>query len=694
MPNTDLKKRVLYALGATLLLLCVGLLIWQGSFSFGDYGPGTPEQTLLVWSVSSAVVLLTLILGWMLIRSLIKLYLERLANREGSQIRTKLVIGALMLTLLPVGFLVFFSVQVMNRNLDKWFSKPQDTVRNALIDMSLALQAQNEARTRATAMWVAGSPEMRILTATGTVDASWRAICDAHSIHKLDVHFADGRALAVCSPAQQPTTPKQIQSATVPVREAVSPAEIHLETLLPFDIAERLASVEAAIFEQNALARSRKDLRTFYIRLLLLITLFILFFAVWMALYFARRISEPIAALLEAAREVRGGNLNYFIQTPGTDEMATLIRAFNEMTRDIDTNRREVESRQRFVEAILENIPTGVISLAADGQIQTMNRALRNFIAPEVLQRARTLSDLFSGDDLLEIRYLINRARRTRIASNQIDLAKDGRTFPVNIVVSALEDHWRLNFIVVLEDTSEVLRIQRMEAWQEVARRVAHEIKNPLTPIALSAERIVRQLERSGSHTDAARIIRECAATINEEVGSLKSLVDEFAQAARFPTVNLSGSDLNEVIGTALNVFDGRLSGISVRTDLEPNLPLIALDREQFKRVLVNLIDNAAEAMESSAVKQLLISTRSLSAETVELAIADTGSGVSPDDKEKLFLPYYTTKIRGTGLGLSIVSHILIEHRGSIRVEDNQPAGATFIIELPVYTPAVEHMPA
>jgi nitrogen fixation/metabolism regulation signal transduction histidine kinase len=217
-----------------------------------------------------------------------------------------------------------------------------------------------------------------------------------------------------------------------------------------------------------------------------------------------------------------------------------------------------------------------------------------------------------------------------------------------------------------------------------VARRVAHEIKNPLTPIALSADRIGRQLERMELPAAQARILQECAATISKSVESVKTLVDEFSQFARFPAAQPVRSDLNEVVRDALDVFHGRLDGISIRTSFAPGLPAVNLDREQFRRAVVNLVDNAAEAMQDSLVKNLYVATQPGAAETVELVMADSGCGVSPEDKEKLFLPYFSTKNRGTGLGLAIVSHIVTEHNGHIRVEDNQPVGARFTIEIPV----------
>jgi len=228
------------------------------------------------------------------------------------------------------------------------------------------------------------------------------------------------------------------------------------------------------------------------------------------------------------------------------------------------------------------------------------------------------------------------------------------------------------------------LRAQKAVAWHEVARRVAHEIKNPLTPIALCADRIVRQLARPEQTADTRRILHECSTTIAREVESVRTLVDEFSQFSRFPAAQPVASDLNQVVDNALSVFDGRLDGILVERDLAAGLPLVQVDREQFKRVVVNLVDNAAEAMQESLVKRLYIGTRSTEADSVELIVADTGCGVTREDKEKLFLPYFSTKGRGTGLGLAIVNRILADHDATIRVEDNMPSGARFVVDLPV----------
>jgi two-component system, NtrC family, nitrogen regulation sensor histidine kinase NtrY len=421
-----------------------------------------------------------------------------------------------------------------------------------------------------------------------------------------------------------------------------------------------------------------------------LITVFVLFMAVWIALFVAKQISLPIGALLGAANEVSKGNLQHRVEVRAADELGDLVRAFNRMIEELDATSRELDRRRRFTEAILESIPTGVISIGADGSIKRVNRALSRIFPPEQASRASRLEDLFSREDTAEIKYMMKRARRTGASARQIELRLGNRNLHLAVTVSALEESLTSGFVVVLEDTSELLRAQKSAAWHEVARRVAHEIKNPLTPIALSAERIARHLDRVELSPATARVVSDCTATIVKSVESVKTLVDEFSQFARFPSAQPVRSDWNQVVREAIGVFDGRLDGIAIRTSFEEGLPPVNLDREQFRRLVVNLIDNAAEAMQDSLVKELHITTQRGAAETVELVVADSGPGVGPDDKEKLFLPYFSTKNRGTGLGLAIVSHIVAEHDGHIRVEDNQPAGARFIVEIPAIASDME----
>jgi len=682
-----MKKRFLYISGLVLLIASATLVIWQGSFTFGEYAPTSPEQTVLYWAVSTLVFLLTVTLGFMLFRTAARLYVERRSNREGSRIKTKLVIGALALSFIPVFFLVLWSVSVLNRNLDKWFSRPAQGIRLDLEDIAKVVGREAQDRAETQAAWLAGRPEVKavLLGQAGALPKSLAHVCEERQISAAAIARPGAAWLGVCgTEAGLRALQGQPDAVRRPIEIDGRVAGFAVVAARPrIDIREKQQEIQNYIREYDQLAIGKKELRSLYLMLLALITLFILFVATWIALFLARQISNPISALLDAAGEVRKGNLAHRVQVKAIDELATLVRAFNEMTQELDANSRELERRRRFTEAILESIPTGVISISSDGRIQKVNRALRRIFPEEKVARAQRLEDLFSREDTAELRYMMKRARRTGVAFRQLELKAERGTLHLAATAAALEDRVSSGFVLVLEDTSELLHAQKAAAWQEVARRVAHEIKNPLTPIALSAERVARQLDRVNVPLEFQRVVRECTATISKEVESVKTLVDEFSQLAGFPTAEPAPADLNELVEDALRVFAGRLNGIEVHRDLAPNLPPANLDRDLFKRVIVNLVDNAAEAMQDSLLKRLYVATQASSAETLELIIADTGCGISADEKEKLFLPYFSTKGRGTGLGLAIVSQILAEHKATIRVEDNTPAGARFIVEIP-----------
>jgi two-component system, NtrC family, nitrogen regulation sensor histidine kinase NtrY len=671
----------MFGSAVVLLTILASLVVSQGSFNLGTVAPAPSniQQTYLFWAVSTLIFIFTVTLGFMLFRTVVKLYIERQTNRPGSHIKSKLIGGALALSVLPVIFLVLWSVSVLNRNLDKWFSQPAQTMNIDLVQIANALHQEVGDKLTAQAHWLASQPAQ-------SADF-YERFCQENQIEKAEIERPDGGRRMLCSVSD--SRHSELYKSSVQTDEG----KLVLSARMPLELAAKQREISQAVADYNRLSLDKKAFRRLYLLLLSLITLFILFFAIWIARYMAGQISTPITALLRAAEQIRKGNLNYRVRVDAIDEMATLVRAFNEMTEALETNSKELEARRRFTEAILESIPTGVISLTSDGRIQRVNRALLDIFPEEQVARAARLSDLFSREDTAEIRYLMNRARRTAVARTQIEYKAERRVLQLALTVAALDERRSSGFVLVVEDTSELLRAQKAAAWHEVARRVAHEIKNPLTPIALCADRIARQLNRagetrSGETQDTRRILHECSATIAREVESVRTLVDEFAQFSRFPAAQPVPSDLNQIVETALSVFEGRLDGISVDRDLAPRLPLVYVDREQFKRVVVNLVDNAAEAMQDALVKRLYIGTRLAEDDLAEIIIADTGSGVSREDKEKLFLPYFSTKGRGTGLGLAIVNRILADHEARIRVEDNVPLGTRFIVELPIRTVA------
>jgi PAS domain S-box-containing protein len=436
----------------------------------------------------------------------------------------------------------------------------------------------------------------------------------------------------------------------------------------------------------------------------MLMTLLLLFTTTWVALFLSKQVTVPIQALAEATREISRGNFDHHIEVQAQDELGTLVRSFNRMTEQLGEGRRQIneftrsleqaieerERRRKLMEAILENIPTGVVSLDASGDVARVNTAVATILGDSALA-AHTLPELVGEEAARAVLHLMRRSLRMGAASSEIEIATGGRLVRTAVTVTSLGPR-RSNpgFIVVIDDLTDLLRAQKAAAWQEVAQRIAHEIKNPLTPIQLSAQRLLRYLDRSATanptaqRTEFEKLSAECAGLIEREVQTLESLVDEFSQFARFPAARLAPADLNPIVESALELFQGRLDGILVWTDLAGSLPSVKADPELIRQVVANLIDNAAESMEGSPIRRLRVSTRTESdGDAVVIEVSDSGHGISPEDKAKLFLPHFSTKGRGTGLGLAIASRIIAEHNGTIRVEDNIPAGSRFLIRFP-----------
>jgi two-component system, NtrC family, nitrogen regulation sensor histidine kinase NtrY len=690
-----MKKRLTYGSGIVLLLVLVTLVVWQGSFNFTVFTPSDTAQTLfLLWPVSLLIFILMVALGFMLVRNGVKLLVERRSNREGSRIKTKLVVGAIALSIIPVIFMVIFSFSVMSHNLEKWFNRPMQKSKADFDEIAQALTKLLQDKSYAQAALLAHTAEVQLQLGGGPVIPGYlEQFCSEHDVAAAGV-FPPNSKTPVATCGTVPSVIRRDGDITV-ARHRVTWAGRDVGTVavyvrVPIDVYKKRLEIEDYDNQFNQIIASRNTVRLQSTLILCVITLFTIYVATWIALYLSRQISVPIAALARGAQEVGQGNLSYRVEVGAIDELAGLVSGFNRMTGQLEANSRELNARRRFTEAILENIPTGVISMAADGSIQRVNRALKGILPEELVVNAKRLEDLFPSEDASEIRYLMKRARRTGIAAQQLDLKFGAAILHLAVTVSALDNRHSSGFVMVIEDTGDLLRAQRAAAWNEVARRIAHEIKNPLTPIGLSAERIARQLERAHLRPELAAIVRECTDTIISEVQSVKGLVNEFAQFARFPTAKPERCHLNDVVEGALGVFAGRLENIRLNVRLAASLPPVMIDREQFKRVVINLVDNAAEAMQDSLVRNLDVITHAGATDTVELIIADTGAGVSPEDREKLFVPYFSTKGRGTGLGLAIVNNILSEHQAHIRVEDNVPVGTRFTVEIPVILEAQE----
>ncbi|MCI0524760.1 MAG: ATP-binding protein, partial [Acidobacteria bacterium] len=459
----------------------------------------------------------------------------------------------------------------------------------------------------------------------------------------------------------------------------------------------------------------QKLLKNTALQTLGLITLLVLFIAFWLAVYVARSIADPVQQLAQATERIKSGDLSYRADVIGDDELAALALSFNEMTAELAENRRRLEQsasdlqtinaaleeRRRYIETVMQSLSAGVVSLDENRNVTMINEAARRLLRIEHDQATGvTLESLLPEEQREELRRIILRAAPLRSVTHEVHLTLENQAkLDAAVTVTTLDDPrgQSRGAVIVLEDLTELIEAQRRAAWSEVARKMAHEIKNPLTPIRLSAERLAKNLlgERNGANGAArgrnhlsereTRLVRECTAMIGAEVATLQRMVDEFSNFARLPKVVLETASLNEVVVNSLKLYDERLNGIQLSTMLASSLPAVMIDREQIKRALVNLIDNAAEAMSNIAGdRRITVITREIAErESLELIVADTGPGIPAEDRERIFDPYFSTRKHGTGLGLAIVSRIVAEHQGRIRVQDNLPRGARFIIELP-----------
>ena len=474
----------------------------------------------------------------------------------------------------------------------------------------------------------------------------------------------------------------------------------------------RLAAIQTETREYYQAKQDLRALKRQMLLILLLFTVLLLSSVMWVALFLAKQVTVPIQALAEGTREVSSGNFDYQVPEQAQDELGVLVRSFNTMTTQLRDSRaqideftrslqqavQELERRRQLMETVLENIPTGVISLDSSGAILRINTSVSRMFGMDA-GGLESLEELLGADSARTLQHLMRRSLRMGVVSREMEAVAGGRVLHLAVTVSSLGPR-RANtgFVLVFDDLSELLRSQKTEAWQEVARRIAHEIKNPLTPIQLSAQRLSRFLEKRDSFepdasgdSELAKLVEECSRLIEREVSTLASLVNEFSQFVRFPAAKLASANPNAIVREAVEVFSERLDGITLKTDFAENVAMVRADAGLLRSVVVNLIDNAAEALENSSFREITVSTKSLpDAEAVEISVADTGHGISPEDKDKLFLPHFSTKDRGTGLGLAIAARIVAEHGGSIHVEDNFPVGSRFVIELPAaeLTPA------
>jgi len=481
------------------------------------------------------------------------------------------------------------------------------------------------------------------------------------------------------------------------------------------DLAMHSRRITSAFESYQQLKVLKGPLQGVYLSFFLMLTLMVLFSATWMGAYVAKRITRPVQMLSEGARAIGAGHLDHRIEQETADEFGSLVEAFNTMAAELAQSQRrlelsridlerknaEIEDRRRYIETILERIATGVVSIDDRGRISTVNSAATRLIGLEQSVVGADAATVFSRDDLEPLGALLRRAaaRQAVSSAQEVSLAREGRELFLAAAATPLpvasagraggEEGPGGGTVLVFEDVTPLIRAQRVAAWRDVARRLAHEIKNPLTPIQLCAERMRRHFATAPPHARA--LSEECTTTIISEVESLKALVDEFAQFARMPAPRLVPTNLHALLDETLALYDGLFRAIHLEREYAADLPPVRLDAEQIKRVVINLIDNAVEAIggmepegPSPAAGLITLRTRYEAANGVaRITVADNGPGIPAGDREKLFMPYYSTKRRGSGLGLAIVRRIVIEHGGSIEVADNTPRGTVFTIDLP-----------
>ena len=732
-PQESTRRRNLIIILAVPSALLFAVLFSLSSSELRFIRPRTSEETVTLVSLTILVSLLFGGLTFVLLRNLIKVFAERRLGVLGSKFRTRLVVASLLLSFVPVIVMFWFSYGLMNRSIERWFSTPVEEVRQdtALMAQLLSKYAAENAQAEAVAIGAAPA-----------VQRAFEGHSFAGALEELRAHeptLQGGFAVALDDSGVEASLgvpapwsvlrPKvdvgkittehpqvlnwEGRSYVLGTAPAGSRGRILVGIPLPQSFAETERQLSASQHRYLELARERRQVRLTYMTILMALTGLVLFVSTWLALYLSKFVTRPVAALAEATQEISKGNLGYRVAVPATDELGDLVTSFNRMAADLQSSRAQVEAssqqlsaanaelqqRRRHIETILESIPTGVLSIDAMMRVSHLNQALMRMLRPsaepgEFQSRlvGSALRDLFPVEVMQDLEPLLRRADRMGTTTTQMEFSIQRTQLNVAVTVATLQHNaQRLGYVLVFEDLSDLLHAQKQAAWREVARRVAHEIKNPLTPIALSAERINLYLDRKPLEASSIDVVRSCATTIESAVDTVRTLVNEFATLASFPASKPQPADINDIAENALSMFNGRLNEVRVRTEFGANLPKVMADSEAIKRAIANLVDNAAEAVQSSMVKEIEISTALVaSRDAVEICVADSGPGVTREAKERLFLPYFSTKSRGTGLGLAIVSRIVEDHRGYIRVEENKPVGARFVIELPVATePAV-----
>jgi two-component system nitrogen regulation sensor histidine kinase NtrY len=731
-PFRDNPRLILAGIVALIgLLVVLAVLI-----STSRYSPDFLSEFVL-YALSAADLTMLAALVFVLARNIVKLVVERRRALPFARFRAKLVVLLLAMTLVPAVLVLIVGSELIRTSVDRWFNAPMDEILASANKIAADYYAERES--------AVSEQATRAARMLGTVDftsADARAVRDrvtpdvtSQRVQMVEVYRLVGQGgtptleplVDVVAPNLPPGYSRAAADRLASQALASSAVARSIETLgdggdllhaaavitapggrpvgvvvttdyLTGDLAVRSRRMTQAFENYNQLRVLKRPLTGVYLSFFLMTTLLILVGATWMGLYLAKRITGPVQALAAAAREIGAGRLDQRVEPESSDEFGSLVEAFNTMASELAASRRrvergtialerkhvEVEGRRRYIETILERISTGVVSVDAAGAITTINSSAARLLSLNRQIVGQSAASVFDRPDLQPLARLIASAARgkSESATHELAIPSEGQDRHLAVVATALPgDNGAPDGVaVVLDDVTPLIRAQKVAAWREVARRLAHEIKNPLTPIQLSAERLRRHF--SGASMQARALVDECTTTIIGEVESLKGLVDEFSQFARMPSPRTVPTDLARLITDTMALYDGIFADVRFGRRFDQDVPLVRLDPEQIRRVVINLVDNAIEAMERSG-DIMVESQLDPSNAIVRVVVSDNGPGIPPAEREKLFLPYYSTKRRGSGLGLAIVRRIIAEHGGSIEVGENAPHGTRFTIELP-----------
>lgn len=705
------KREGLVILVTTLMVLAFAFFEVQLPEVSREYSLGNNIAFFLLININ---IILLVLLVFLVVRNLVKLVFERKRRILGSRLRVRLVLAFIALSLVPTLLLFVIAGGFVTRSFEQWFDLQVENALQGSLEIGQTYY-QNSANN---ALFYARQLSQRI-SQEGLFDGQRleelkefvQSKQREYNLGTVELFSPDRQLLVVAFNDQVPTgvtikaenefLNRALRGLDVTRTQAFGEGDVIrggvpiysadkrvlgvvvVDYYVPKSITKKALQISRSYEQYKHLMFLKNPVKNSYILTLLLITLVIIFAATWCGLYLAKGITVPIQKLAEGTHEVAHGNWEYKIESGGDDEIGTLVESFNQMTGDLKQINVELVRRGRFVESLLANITAGVISVDPEGKITTWNKTAEQMLgvkATGVLGKQHEA--VFHAEPLQVMQDIVASVKHAERVEREIKIQLPDQLLTLVVTAATLTDDEGkiLGVMIFLEDITQIQKVQRMEAWREVARRIAHEIKNPLTPIQLSAERLRKRygklLEGNGTLLD------KCTSTIIQQVDELKNLVNEFSQFARLPSAQLATSNLNEIVQEALFLFKEGHKYTHFEF-LQGMIPPLELDREQIKRVLINLLDNAVAAVEEKGEIKITTS-HDRSRGVVYLEVADDGCGLAPDARARIFEPYFSTKTDGTGLGLTIVNQIIEDHQGYIRVRPNEPRGTKLTIEFPV----------